>query len=238
MKALRVGTSGWFYKDWKGRFYPQDMPSEAYLDYYSRYFDTVELNGVFYRLPTPEMVKGWYRRSPKGFIFAYKGSRFITHMKKLTDPQGALRLMFRRADLLKEKLGPVLFQLPPFFSVNTARLKTFIKALPGGYDYVFEFRHESWFREDIYDALREKKMSLCLYDMRSKPSPRVLTGPLVYVRMHGSEGKYAGNYTRPALQEWAGGLRTWRRGRSGFVYFNNDVQGHAVRNAQTLKELL
>jgi uncharacterized protein YecE (DUF72 family) len=236
--TLRIGTSGWHYGDWKKRFYPEKMPPAEYLDFYSRSFDTVELNGVFYRLPTPDAVKNWYREAPKGFIFAYKASRFLTHMKKLKDPQQPLRLMFRRADLLKEKLGPILYQLPPFWDLNMERLETFLKALPKGYDHVMEFRNPTWFTDDVYERLERYRVTLCFYDMQGKPSPERLTSKLVFVRMHGSEGKYSGSYPEDALQKLGQKIHRWRADkRSVFVYFNNDPQAHAIQNATELKRI-
>jgi uncharacterized protein YecE (DUF72 family) len=239
MKRLFIGTSGWHYKHWFGRFYPKGMPAIEHLPYYAKFFDTVELNGVFYRLPTPEMVKSWYARAPKQFTFAYKASRYITHMKRLLQPQSALRLMFRRADLLKEKLGPILYQLPPSFKVDVKRLQSFLKILPKGYDHVMEFRHPTWFTEEVYDVLRTHKTTLCLYDMKGVPTPRVITASVIYVRMHGSESKYAGSYTQPVLEEWAKLFRQWvQQKHPVYMYFNNDIRGHAIENAKTIKGLL
>jgi len=237
--GMRVGTSGWYYRDWVGRFYPRELDSSGFLNYYSRFFDTVELNGVFYRLPQPTAVKQWYERSPKNFIFAYKGSRFLTHIKKLKDPQEPLRLMFKRADLLKEKLGPVLFQLPPSWPVQIPRLKIFLEVLPRGYDCTMEFRHASWFTDEVYDLLEKHGVGLCQYDMKGEASPDRLTSRLVYVRMHGSEQKYAGNYTAAALDGWIRKIKRWEKDRRQiFIYFNNDIRGHAIKNAVELKKKL
>lgn len=216
------------------------MPSIEFLEHYIRFFDTVELNGVFYRLPKPEAVKHWYHVTPKHFLFAYKASRYITHMKKLHDVREGLQEMFSRADLLKEKLGPILFQLPHFFAKNAERLKSFLQELPRGYDYVMEFRHPSWFDQEVYDLLEKRQVGLCLYDMRSVESPVALPAQSIYVRFHGSEQqKYHGNYTDAVLETWARRIRQWQRqDRPVYVYFNNDVGGHAVRNAQTLQQLL
>jgi uncharacterized protein YecE (DUF72 family) len=239
VKRLWIGTSGWHYKHWFKTFYPPGMPAIEHLPYYARFFDTVELNGVFYRLPTPEMVKGWHQRSPKDFIFAYKASRYITHLKRLLSPQSALKLMFRRADLLKEKLGPILYQLPPSFDIDAARLKSFLKALPKGYEHVMEFRHPSWFTEEVYEVLRGHQISLCFYDMKGVPSPKIFTAPPVYIRMHGSEIKYGGSYKTDVLKEWAGSVRSWLKEKHPvYAYFNNDIGGHAIANAKTLKGLL
>jgi uncharacterized protein YecE (DUF72 family) len=235
---LRIGTSGWHYKHWIGRFYPAGMPSSEYLNFYLKHYDTVELNGVFYRLPKPEAVKHWYEQTPKGFLFSYKASRYVTHMKRLLDPQDALKLMFKRADLLKEKLGPILFQLPPSFKANVDRLRAFLKYLPRGYEYVMEYRNPSWFQPDVYAEMEKREVSLCLYNMKGVDSPEVFTGPLVYVRMHGSEPKYAGNYTPNELKSLAEQVRRWQKKRKVFVYFNNDPEGHALQNADALKSML
>lgn len=234
-----IGTSGWHYGDWRGRFYPQGMPSIEYLDYYSRFFNTVELNGVFYRMPKPSAVTHWYQVTPKQFRFAYKASRFITHIKKLKEPREPLRLMYRMADRLKEKLAVILFQLPPHWSVDLERLKHFLSALPTGYRHVMEFRHPSWFVPEVYELLDRYRVALCFYDMKGEPSPRVLTAPWVYMRMHGPSSLYGGDYQDTALKPLAKDVKQWaKRQKAVYVYFNNDRQGYAIQNAKRLLELV
>jgi len=237
---LRIGTSGWHYKDWRNIFYPPHMPPSEYLSFYAQHFDTVELNGVFYRLPQPSAVKEWTQATPKNFLFAYKGSRFITHMKKLLDPKDALEKMFSRTRLLNGKLAVILWQLPPFLSINAARLHSFLVALPKEYRYVMEFRHRSWYRPEIFTLLERSQVGLCLHDMRNQESPIEVTSETVYVRFHGTtEEKYHGLYTEEQLAHWARRIETWRKEkRDIFVYFNNDYEGHAITNARQLRGLL
>ena len=238
MGAIRVGTSGWHYMHWRGNFYPQDLTPKHFLSHYITRFETAELNGTFYRLPTPEAVREWYRATPRRFLFSFKASRFLTHNKKLKDPREPLRRIFKCAEGLKEKCGPILFQLPPHWGVNLERLNSFLKILSKDFEYVFEFREPSWYAEPVYDALRKQKISLCLYSMAGQDRPIVLTSKLVYIRFHGAEGKYNGSYPLEQLRPWAKSIRDWSRGRRVLAYFNNDPQGHAPKNAQELKELL
>jgi uncharacterized protein YecE (DUF72 family) len=237
---LRIGTSGWHYKDWRGIFYPEKMPAKAYLDYYASHFDTVELNGVFYRLPTTEAVKEWYRVTPPTFLFAYKGSRFITHMKKLNDAQDALKTMLKQAALLKEKLSVILWQLPPFFTVNTNRLRDFLRLLPKDTPHVMEFRHPSWYTPEIFELLKTHHVGLCLHDMKGSVSPLEVTSNMVYVRFHGTgEKKYHGGYSDDQLKDWAQRIQRWRKTKKDvYVYFNNDYYGMAINNAKTLLNLI
>lgn len=234
---LRVGTSGWHYKDWQGLFYPHKMTSDHYLAYYARTFDTVELNSVFYRLPSRETVKEWWRTTPSDFLFAYKGSRFITHLKKLEDCREPLRQMFQRARALKNKLAVVLWQLPPFFKKDLTRLDTFIRQLPKAPRHVFEFREPSWYDSEIFNLLERHAIGLCLHDMKGKEPPWVVTSKLVYIRFHGpSEQKYHGLYRSADLQPWVRRIQTClQEKRDVFVYFNNDYEGHALVNAGQLR---
>jgi uncharacterized protein YecE (DUF72 family) len=240
MNMLRIGTSGWHYKHWRGVFYPAGMPPRDYLPYYAGHFDTVELNGVFYRLPKPEAVRGWARVTPDHFLFAYKGSRYITHMKKLLDPGDALKEMFSRAVLLKEKLAVILWQLPPSLRADTRRLRVFFDHLPHQYRHVVEFRDASWYTPEIFQLMDRHQIGLCLHDMRGRSSPIEVTSKLVYIRFHGTEEKkYNGRYTITQLMTWAAHIRKWLKGgHDVFAYFNNDPQGNAVLNARQLKELL
>jgi len=237
---LRIGTSGWHYKDWPGVFYPATLPSSEWLEFYARHFDTVELNGVFYRLPQATAVKTWHEKTPDDFLFAYKGSRFITHMKKLTDVQEALQTMFKPMRQLREKLAIILWQLPPFLAYDADRLRRFFDALPKRYRYAMEFRHVSWYRDDIYKLLERQDIALCLHDMRGQPSPIEVPAKTVYIRFHGTkEAKYHGLYTEDQLHPWAQRMRSWlNQERDVFVYFNNDYEGHAITNARQLRDLL
>jgi uncharacterized protein YecE (DUF72 family) len=235
----RIGTSGWHYRHWLGNFYPEKFPAKQFLSHYIRFFDTVELNGVFYRLPSPEAVREWYTATPKGFLFAYKGSRFITHMKKLKDPKEGLRKMMERAVHLREKLTAFLWQLPPFWEVDYQRLKAFIAELPKEYPHSFEFRHRSWYRDNVLALLEKNRIGLCLYSMQGQDSPVHLTSKLVYIRFHGAQDKYFGKYSDAQLRQWAKRMKSWENeGRRLFIYFNNDPHGHAPQNARTLRTFL
>ncbi|HHT9153154.1 MAG TPA: DUF72 domain-containing protein [Candidatus Hypogeohydataceae bacterium YC40] len=237
-----TGTSGFMYPHWgRGVFYPEHLPQRKWLEHYAEYFDTVELNVTFYRLPTAEAFKSWYKRSPRGFAFALKGSRFITHIKRLKDCQSPLKLYFERARLLKEKLSVVLWQLPPRYKKDAQRLRDFIKALKPytGYRHAFEFRDPSWLEEQIYELLKEADMAICEADWPCMPQDLPLTASFAYLRRHGPGGLYSGCYSKAFLKQDARRIKDWLdKGRSVYIYFNNDADGWAVRNAIELKEML
>jgi uncharacterized protein YecE (DUF72 family) len=212
------------------------MPSSQYLSWYLRYFNTVEVNNCFYRLPTEPAVAGWRDQTPLGFCFAVKGSRFITHIKRLRDPGPALETYLSRMQGLQSKLGPILFQLPPNWHVNTERLAEFLSALPAHNHYVCEFRDPTWYTQPVYELLRKYNVALCVHDWQGQRSPSHLTADYAYVRLHGATGKYQGNYTPSMLSSWAELIDGWRpQLRAIYVYFNNDQGGHAIRNALTLQ---
>ncbi|PWT94960.1 MAG: DUF72 domain-containing protein [Blastocatellia bacterium] len=235
-----IGTSGWHYKHWLGVFYPPNFPTDQMLKFFSRHFDTVELNNTFYHLPRPTSFDMWRDSTPSRFVFAAKGSRFITHMKKLKDPETALAKFFYGPERLGKKLGPVLFQLPPRWKVDTERLNEFLQSLPKEHKYVFEFRDKSWLRNEVYEQLRQFNAALCIHDLGGKQTPLEITANFSYVRFHGpGEAKYAGSYSSSSLKTWSKRVRDWRRElKEIYVYFNNDIGGHAVENAKELKELV
>ena len=234
--AFRVGCSGWQYKHWKGDFYPADLSQREWLEYYARHFDTVEVNNSFYRLP-PEGVFGtWGARTPASFVFAVKASRFLTHMKKLKDPEEPVQRLFSRAVELRSKLGPILYQLPKQMPKNVERLAAFVRVLPPRAKHAIEFRDPSWYDEDVMQLLRRHNVALCIQDMPDSVSPRVVTARFTYLRFHGTTGRYNGAYPKDVLEDWAEWLIS--RNVSGFVYFNNDIGGHAPRDARTLLDLL
>src|SRR5437762_7486273 len=199
---LRAGCSGWQYKHWRGDFYPADLAQSRWLEYYAHRFDTVEINNSFYRLPESATSLTWRARAPRDFVYAVKASRFLTHMKKLKDPEDPLDLFFSRAVCLGAALGPVLYQLPPRWPVNLERLQTFLRALPRGKRHAVEFREPSWYAEPVLALLRKHRVALCLHDMQGSASGRRAVGPFVYVRFHGTQ-KYSGSYDETALAEWA-----------------------------------
>ncbi|MFC6997536.1 DUF72 domain-containing protein [Rufibacter roseus] len=236
---IHIGTSGWHYNHWKGNFYPPGVTSKQFTEYYLRYFRTVEINNSFYRLPTAETFASWRTSVPDDFLFAVKGSRYITHMKKLKDPQQGLSLLLGNAQALEEKLGPILFQLPPMWRVNVERLRDFLKALPPYFRYTFEFREPSWYNEEIYALLREHNHAFCIYELAGHMSPLEVTADFVYVRLHGPGGKYQVSYSDSALQWWATACHNWAsQGKDVFVYFDNDQEGYAAFNAITLQQMV
>ena len=234
--SIHIGTSGWHYGHWKGPYYPPTLPSGQMLDWYARDFDTVELNNTFYRLPDESAVRAWRANSPPGFQFAAKGSRYLTHMKKLKDPAPGLARFFQRIELLGEKLGPILFQLPPRFERNVARLEEFLTALPGEYRYAFEFRDESWQDAEIYRVLRRFNAAWCIYDLAGFQSSMDITADFSYIRLHGPGNKYQGSYRCEDLEHWIRRIESWDLPAT-WVYFDNDQAGYAVENAREMKKI-
>jgi len=237
--SVRIGCSGWQYKHWRGTFYPAALPQKAWLDYYVQQFDTVEINNTFYRLPESSSFLEWRRRAPRRFEYAVKASRFLTHMKKLKDPDEAIKRFFERARHLQRTFGPVLFQLPPRWPVNLERLRTFLDALPRRHRYAIEFREPSWYADETLQLLESRGVALCLHDMPGSESGRIVTGRFVYVRFHGSHGgrKYGGTYSDQMLESWAEWLANCLRGGLPiYAYFNNDAHGYAPRDAARLRE--
>ena len=240
MARVLIGTSGWHYDSWRGPFFPKGLPLKEQLPYYSSQFSTTELNGVFYRTPTPEAVKGWKEQTGRDFIFAWKASKFITHWKRLSSNSvNSLELLEDRLSLLGRKAGPILFQLPPSFKVDADRLTSFFKLLPKKRRYSFEFRHPSWYAPAILRLLRAQNISLCISDHHDAPAPWTRTADFVYVRGHGPTGCYKGHYTHRTLSEWARHIRSWKRqGCDVFVYFDNDQKSAAPADARSLGELM
>lgn len=237
---IRIGTSGWHYRHWRGPFYPESCTGPKMLEFYLQHFDTVELNNSFYKLPNPETFRCWREQAPPDFCFAVKASRFITHNKKLGDPENALLNFLPKVELLKEKLGPVLFQLPPKWNVNVERLEQFLHALPHGRHrrYAFEFRNPTWLVPEVYRALERHNAAFCIFELAGYVTPTVLTTDWTYVRLHGPGGKYQGSYSSEQLQEWVGQLHRWRSLNAIYVYFDNDQAGYAAQNAMELKRLM
>lgn len=230
---LWIGTSGFVYRDWSRVFYPEGLPTRAWLGYYAQVFRTCELNATFYRLPTPEAVDRWRESTPEGFLFACKGSRFLTHMKRLKDSGQGLRRYFERVDRLGRRRGPVLWQLPPGMRLDLPRLEAFLEALPPG-RHAFEFRSPEWYVDPVADLLDHHGAAFCEHDLVNRPPPR-LTGGWRYLRFHGATGKYQGRYGRGRLRKIAANL-TQRRG-DAYAYFNNDYGGNAILDAMDLLDL-
>lgn len=237
--ALHIGTSGWHYKHWVGRFYPERTPASKMLALYQQQFDTVELNNSFYHLPKRPALENWRDSTPPGFCFAVKGSRFLTHMKKLKDAEAGVQKFLDAVEVLGEKLGPILFQLPPNWEADAARLRSFLQILPAYHRYAFEFRNATWERPEIYALLREFRAANCIFDLAGYQSPVEVTTDFAYIRLHGPGGKYHGSYSDTALAAWAERIRRWRSELlTVYVYFDNDDSGYAAHNALRLKELL
>ena len=236
---IHVGTSGWHYKHWRGLFYPEKIAAGDMFKFYARHFDTVEINNSFYRLPLPSTFDSWRDNSPRNFLFAVKGSRFITHMKKLKDPVASSEKFFANVLRLEPKLGPVLFQLPPHWGLNLERLTEFLESLPKENRYVFEFRDESWLVSEAYEALRAHNAAFCIHDLANMRTPLEVTADFTYIRFHGpGNAKYSGSYSTAALRGWASRINEWRRNKIDvYAYFNNDIGGHAITNALELKAL-
>jgi len=236
---VRIGCSGWQYKHWRGDFYPAELPPSRWFAHYAKQFDTVEINNSFYRLPTLETFEKWREQAPRGFLYAVKASRFLTHMKKLKDPEDPLRRFFAYAGELRNRLGPVLYQLPPGWQIDLNRFEAFLQALPSRHLHAVEFRDTSWYDERIYALLRRHRVALCLHDMQGSATGKILVGPFVYVRFHHGTTKYGGRYSGSRLDAWADWLA--ERASAGmrvFAYFNNDTGGHAPRDAVRLRDRL
>ena len=237
--ALRVGCSGWEYKHWRGDFYPVEVPKTRWFEHYAAQFDTVEINNSFYRLPEQETFARWGMRAPMRFLFAVKASRFLTHMKKLKDPEEPVERLFTRMRALGRHLGPVLYQLPPNFKRDYARLEHFLQILPKDVPQVVEFRDPTWYTDEVSALLDRFRVARCLHDMKGSATGQERVGPFVYVRFHGASGTYTGDYPLDRLERWSQYLDEQRKaGVDVYAYFNNDVGGYAPRNAVTLRRLL
>jgi uncharacterized protein YecE (DUF72 family) len=240
VKPIHIGCSGWNYGDWRGVLYPKGLPQRRWLERYTEEFDTVEVNNTFYRLPTRDAVAAWVEQTPAGFAFAVKSSRYLTHMKRLTDMDaGVARLMERLEPLTRSpKLGPMLWQLPENFHRDDERLGHALGHLPPG-RHAFEFRHPSWFADEVLGALRRHGVALCIGDHPERPwQSHVLTADFTFVRFHYGRRGRRGNYGPSELEARAQELRGFARRAEVFAYFNNDWEGFAVRNARWMRDRL
>ena len=239
MSHLHIGTSGWSYDHWEGPFYPEGLAAGKRLAHYAGRFSSVEINTSFYHLPAAATVDQWRGTVPAGFVFSAKASRYITHMKKLKDPHETVPPFLQTVDRLGDRLGPVLFQLPPRWNADPARLEAFLDSLDRRRRYVFEFRDPSWFDRPVRRLLEKYDAAFCIYDLGGQVSPKYVTTDFVYVRLHGPATAYQGSYDNRTLAGWAGAFSTWiRQGRAVYCYFDNDQQGHAVLDALRLKHML
>jgi uncharacterized protein YecE (DUF72 family) len=239
VSPIHVGCSGWVYKHWRGIFYPEGLPQKRWFERYAEEFDTVEINASFYRLPLASTFEAWRDRAPPGFRYAIKVNRFITHLKKLRDCEEATAQFIALARPLGETLGPLLYQLPPSLKLDLERLEAFLRLLPKDLAHVFEFRNKGWYVTETYALLDRYGASFCVHDMPGSKTERIGVGPVAYVRFHGGEGKYWGRYSDEGLLGWTDWIvEQAHGGRPVWCYFNNDIHGHAIHDAQTLKSMV
>jgi len=236
---LRIGCSGFLYDHWRKNFYPEDLSKNYWLEYYSKHFSTVELNVTFYKLPDRETFSKWYLSTPEGFVFSLKGSRFITHIKKIKDCAEPVEAFFSRALLLKEKLGVILWQFPPSLTLDLERLKDFLELLePYEMKNTFEFRNKTWINKKVVDLLKKKNVAFCMADWPDFLDKLPLTANFVYIRRHGQEGSYATEYSKELLNKDAKRIKAYlRQKKDVFIYFNNDAFGYAPKNVSELVTL-
>jgi uncharacterized protein YecE (DUF72 family) len=240
VKPVRIGCSGWNYPHWRERVYPKGLPQRRWLECYATLFDTVEVNNTFYRLPKPTSVTGWVERTPVEFVFAVKASRYLTHLKRLTDLDRGVERFYESIEPLADskKLGPVLWQLPGNFRRDDERLGAALERLPAG-RHCFEFRHASWFTPEVYELLRARDAALVIGDDPKRPfQTHELTADWTFIRFHRGHRGRNGNYSERELEEWKRRIAAWRAEVEVYAYFNNDWEGYAVRNAQWLQKRL
>lgn len=244
MSFIKIGTSGYSYKDWAdGIFYPEGLPQKEWLEFYCKHFDTVELNVTFYRLLKEKTFSNWYERTSSKFHFVIKGSRFITHIRKLKNCEEPLELLFSRARNLKDKLRVVFWQMPASQKKNLERLGNFCeilrKVFTPNIKHTFEFRDDGWFSEDVYQLLRKYNIALCVADSPEWPSVKEITADFIYLRFHGGKKLYGSQYSKQELESWAKDIEGWHKQKKDvYAFFNNDMQGYAIKNARQLKEIL
>jgi len=243
--SIYIGTSGYNYKHWaNGVFYPKGLPQNKWLEYYSSYFNAVELNVSFYRLPKKEVFQKWRRRTPKEFCFVVKGNRYITHIKRLKDSLAPLKRFFANASGLGRKMALVLWQLPPNATIDTKRLALFCENIrktryANDVGHVFEFRHRSWFIEETYGTLKNNNFALCMAHSSRWPLEMQITADYIYLRFHGGEGLYDSDYRERDLRKWVDRVKEWQSSvKDIYAFFNNDAYGYAVKNGLRLKEMV
>jgi uncharacterized protein YecE (DUF72 family) len=240
VRPIRIGCSGWNYAHWRERVYPKGLPTRRWLEHHATLFDTVEVNTTFYRLPKRSAVAGWVEQTPESFVFAVKASRYLTHLKRLTDMESGVGRFYERIEPLVDsgKLGPVLWQLPENFHRNDERLASALEHLPAG-RHCFEFRHASWFADEVYGLLRKRGVALVIGDSPKRPFQTYeLTADWTFVRFHHGHRGRNGNYSERELEEWRRRIAAWRASVDVYAYFNNDWEGYAVRNALWLRKRL
>ena len=234
---VRIGCSGWSYAHWRKIFYPEKMPAREHFNFYAKHFDTVELNNSFYRQPPRERFVAWAEQAPPGFLFAVKGSRYISHIKRMAVEQKSIDMVVEPAEGLGDRLGPILFQFQANFKLDLPRLEAFLPMLPRDHRFTLEFRHDSWLVPPVFDLLRARGIALCIPDHPKMPQSLQITSDFTYVRFHlGARGI---GYSTSALEKWAERVREWRAANLDiFLYFNNDMEGYAIKDGKTLADLL
>jgi uncharacterized protein YecE (DUF72 family) len=240
VRPVHIGCSGWNYPHWRERVYPKGLPQRRWLEHYAGLFGTVEINNTFYRLPRREAVAAWVSESPPGFLFSVKASRYLTHVKRLQDMGRGVERFYERIEPLlhSQKMGPVLWQLPPTFRRDDERLAGALAQLPPG-RHCFEFRHESWFVDETYELLRRHRAALVIGDHPQRPwQSHEVTADWTFIRFHYGHRGRNGNYSERELEEWARRIEGWRAAAEVFAYFNNDWEGYAVRNGLWLRSRL
>lgn len=234
---LLLGTSGWSYLHWKGRFYPKNLPQDKWLQYYASFFNTVEVNSSFYHFPRLQTIRNWHKQTPEGFMFTLKVNRTITHVKKFRNAKTVIQNFYKLGDGLREKMGCFLFQLPAIIEFSTEKLDEIIFQLDLERKNVVEFRHASWFNEEVYDKFRENNVIFCSVSAPNLPEDLVRTSDDIYMRFHGKGKLYTGNYSEKELDGWAEKIRN-AKARNIWAYFNNDTNAYAVKNCLYLKKVL
>jgi uncharacterized protein YecE (DUF72 family) len=236
---IRIGTSGWNYHHWLGAFYPKGTRQQHLLAAYADRFDSVEINRTFYKLPAAKAVAAWREQSPADFLFAAKASRYLTHMKKLKDPEEPVARLLGCVEALGEKLGPLLFQLPPRWRANPDRLERFLEQLPGGHRYAFELRDPTWHADRVLELLSNRDAAFCIFDLAGERSPIEVTAGFIYIRLHGPGAAYQGSYDGRTLSGWARRILGWSEaGKDVYCYFDNDEKAYAPHDALRLKEMV
>lgn len=235
-----IGCSGYYYNHWINRFYPEDLPKKKWLPFYAEHFNTVEINNTFYRMPEEKPVKNWYSITPGTFVFSVKGYRFLTHLKKLIIDETSLDYLSKfqhTVSFFKDKLGPLLWQLPGSFTLNLPRLEKFCSVLSSDFQHIFEFRHESWFTQNVYDILEKYNHGLCIVSSpRNVPEIVKITSDIAYIRFHGKGAWYNDDYGDEDLQLWKNKLEN-KSAKKLYAYFNNDANAYAVKNGEYFASL-
>lgn len=239
MQKWFIGCSGFYYPEWKDKFYPPKLPKNKWFEYYTTQFNTLELNNTFYRFPEIKTLENWYKKSPEDFIFSVKVPRSITHYNKFMDSEDLLSEFYSVISKgLKEKLGCILFQLPPNLHMNDEKLELIVKSLNPDFSNVIEFRHESWWNESVYKALADKNIIFCGMNHPRLPDDIIMNTSTVYYRFHGAPQLYKSEYSEETLEEFAKQITTAKQIENVFVYFNNTMNLAAIKNANMLIEIV